>query len=170
VYAVKFKPTDSNVLLSGGWDNTVQIWDTRVGASVRSIYGPHICGDALDIDGSGELALTGSWRPEQSLQLWDIGTGKLVETMEWQKKARGKAKDSEMLYAAQFSPGSDLIAAGGSGTNDARLFDFDAARHYRNIDRVRLGDKGVYTLCFSPNGRKLAIGGADKHVTIVDIK
>jgi len=62
---------------SGGWDNTVQFWDirfkilfffivfesvkeshqifflffvfSRVGKPVRSIFGPHICGDALDV-------------------------------------------------------------------------------------------------------------------------
>ncbi len=33
-----------------------------------------------------------------------------------------------------------------------------------------MGEKGVYTLAFSPNGRKLAIAGADKNVTVVDVK
>jgi WD40 repeat protein len=39
------------MILTGGWDNTVQFWDLRVGAAVRSFYGPHICGDSLDICG-----------------------------------------------------------------------------------------------------------------------
>ena len=39
------RPDDPNVLLSGGWDNTVQVWDVRAGQSVRSIFGPHICGE-----------------------------------------------------------------------------------------------------------------------------
>jgi COMPASS component SWD3 len=51
VFSIKFNPDDENILLSGGWDNTVQIWDIRAGASVRSIFGPHICGDAMDIYG-----------------------------------------------------------------------------------------------------------------------
>jgi len=170
VYAVKFKPTDPNVLLSGGWDNTIQIWDTRVGTSIRSIYGPHICGDALDMDASGEVVMSGSWRPDQALQLWDLGSGKLIENIDWQKKAKGKNKEPEMLYSAQFSPGNDLIAAGGSGTNEAKIFEYDAAKKYRCIDRVKMGDKGVYTTTWSPNGRQLAIAGADRNVTIVDIK
>lgn len=53
------------MLLSGGWDNNVKIWDLRTGAAVRSIYGPYICGDALDIhDG---YVLTGSWRADRQL-------------------------------------------------------------------------------------------------------
>ena len=48
------------------WDNTVQLWDIRAGHSVRSIFGPHICGDAMDID-SGTI-LTGSWRGQSLLR------------------------------------------------------------------------------------------------------
>lgn len=62
VYAARYLPDDHNVLLTGGWDNTVQVlcahlasltlcapqvWDVRAGHSVRSIYGPHICGKAV---------------------------------------------------------------------------------------------------------------------------
>lgn len=49
----------TKVLLTGGWDNTVQFWDMRVGHSVKSIFGPHISGDSLDI--CGDEVLTGSW-------------------------------------------------------------------------------------------------------------
>jgi COMPASS component SWD3 len=48
VFSVKWHPTDPQIVLSAGWDNTVCIWDrrTRSGA-VRSIFGPHVCGDSL---------------------------------------------------------------------------------------------------------------------------
>lgn len=49
----------TKVLLTGGWDNTVQFWDMRVGHSVRSIFGPHLSGDSLDV--CGDEILTGSW-------------------------------------------------------------------------------------------------------------
>ena len=47
VFWVKFDRENENVLLSGGWDNTIQIWDLREGAAVRSIYGPIIWGDSI---------------------------------------------------------------------------------------------------------------------------
>ena len=38
------------VVVSGGWDNTVQVWDERCGdGAVRQMFGPHVCGDALDV-------------------------------------------------------------------------------------------------------------------------
>ncbi len=82
------------------------------------------------MDANGDILLTGSWRPDQALQLWDIGTGKLLDTIEWAKKVKGKPKESEMLYAAQFSPANDLIAAGGSGTNEAKFFEYDVSKKY----------------------------------------
>ena len=51
------RPTDPQLLLSAGWDNTVQLWDLRTETTICSLYGPHICGDALDL--LGDRLLTG---------------------------------------------------------------------------------------------------------------
>ena len=67
VFSVKFKPDNPNIVVSGGWDNTVQVWDVREEKSVQSFYGPHICGDAIDVHGN--TILTGSWRPEDQLEV-----------------------------------------------------------------------------------------------------
>ena len=45
----------------------------------RKIYGPHICGEALDIDGAHHHLLTGSWRKDHNLQIWDFRTGKHIK-------------------------------------------------------------------------------------------
>ena len=65
VFAVKFDKEDENMLISGGWDNNVKVWDLREPNPVRYIYGPYICGDALDLH-EGYI-LTGSWRAEKQL-------------------------------------------------------------------------------------------------------
>ena len=166
VFAVKYKPDDPNVILSGGWDNTVQFWDIRAECSVRSIYGPHICGDALDIK-DGKI-LTGSWRPEKALQLWDFGTGRLIRDIEW-TSGMGSVSIGEnaMLYTAQFSPDGTMIAAGGTGTRDVRIF--DVASDYQLLGRMKLGQQGVYTLDFSPNSHRLAVGGNSDTIAIREI-
>jgi len=66
VFASRWKSDDNNVLLTGGWDNSVLIWDMRAKAAARSFFGPHIAGEALDIQ--DEVILTGSWRAKDPLE------------------------------------------------------------------------------------------------------
>ena len=46
---------------------SAQIWDLRAGHSVRSIFGPYIAGDAVDVH--QDVILTGSCRTESVLQV-----------------------------------------------------------------------------------------------------
>ena len=50
VYALKHHPNDIWNFVSAGWDDTVHFWDRRESRSTRKIFGPHICGQAIDID------------------------------------------------------------------------------------------------------------------------
>mmetsp|Transcript_43686 Transcript_43686/g.70994 ORF Transcript_43686/g.70994 Transcript_43686/m.70994 type:complete len:282 (+) Transcript_43686:59-904(+) len=104
VYSLKFVPGSENLFLSGGWDNTIQVWDSRVETSVRNIFGPHICGDSIDI--YDNLVLTGSWRPKDQLQTWDLNSCELIQTYKWPAIASQQAC---MVYAAQFSGGKIII-------------------------------------------------------------
>lgn len=168
IFGLKFKPDDHNILLSGGWDNTVQFWDLRTGNSIRSIYGPHICGDSLDVSVTGQV-LTGSWRPEKALQVWDFGTGKLMKDITWASSMGAVAvTENAMLYAAQFSPDGSLIAAGGTGTKDARIFDCTA--DFALMGRIRCGDKGIYSLDFASSSRRLVVAGGTDNIAVRDIQ
>ncbi len=35
VYCVKYNPVEVNQIFSGGWDDTVQIWDDRMQNSIK---------------------------------------------------------------------------------------------------------------------------------------
>jgi len=167
VFSTKFCPTDSNLVVSGGWDNTVQIWDIRSGRSCRSFYGPHICGDSLDVSSDGSRILTGSWRHASPLEEWDLGTGKLINPVQWfQSGLKGK---SCQLYAAQYSKNSNLIAAGGSGANECRVFDRTVGN--RMVGMVAGLRRGVFTLDFSAleGTDVIAIGGGDNSIRGYDV-
>lgn len=136
IFCVKYHPNDATRVVSGGWDNSVILWDTRTGASSASIFGPHICGDAIDLHDN--MVLTGSWRPERQLQLWDVRflrRNEPVIDIPWSAVPAGSGSSAALatrvasrsapalLYAAQFSSGGHYIAAGGSGSNEAKVFD-----------------------------------------------
>jgi len=73
VYCVRFHPDRRGLLVSGGWDNTIQVWDARAGAGVACLFGPHVCGDAVDV--RGDFVLAGSWRTREQAQMFDFRTG-----------------------------------------------------------------------------------------------
>merc|ERR1711865_1125058 len=65
--------------------------------------------------------LTGAWRTENPLQIWDFGTGATVENVE---RKSASSTNSCMVFASQFSkdPSSSMIVAGGSQENEAKFF------------------------------------------------
>lgn len=70
VFSVKFHPDDPNVLVSGGWDNSIQIYDLRKGQPVAAMYGPHICGDAIDV--AGDFIAGGSCKGKDVVQIFSL--------------------------------------------------------------------------------------------------
>jgi COMPASS component SWD3 len=164
IFSVKMVPHDPNMVISGGWDNTVQFWDMRAGVAVRNIYGPHICGDSLDMV-NGKI-VTGSWRPQKQLEMWDYFTGEKTAEIPWHILPNQPAC---MLYAAQFSKEGQgrFVAAGGSGANEAKVF--DTARDNAVVGTVTGLSRGVFSVDFSSESQKLAIGGGDASIRIYDI-
>ncbi|XP_078739701.1 uncharacterized protein LOC144953055 [Lampetra fluviatilis] len=115
IFAVQWHPESENFFLSGGWDNTVQFWDRRMPHSVRSLYGPHVCGESLHFDSSGSQILSGSWRKRQALQVWDSGSGSLIRDIP--PEADGERSS---VYACRWL-GDGLAVSGGCDPNACRV-------------------------------------------------
>jgi COMPASS component SWD3 len=49
VVCAKYVPDDPNIIVSGGWDGQICIWDVRAAACQKKIVGLNICGDSIDI-------------------------------------------------------------------------------------------------------------------------
>lgn len=175
-FAVKCHPTAAGVVVTGGWGGVVRVWDLREGAVVREIHGPKICGDALDV--TETQILTGSWTRDEktALQVWDYRWEGAVENIALD------APDGAYLYCAQFGwggrgggrEGVQLVAAGGSGTHDAQVFErrggvVERAGRVNNADHETGERKAVQTLDFSPSGGLLGVAGVSPVVTVVKL-
>jgi len=136
VYALKHHPNDIWNFISAGWDDTVHFWDRRESRSQRKIFGPHICGQAIDIDPIENTVLTASWRRQNGLQLWDYRETKLLKTYEEEQN------DYSLYYGAQFL-GTSHFMTGGSNHNSFKIKD---KRLCTDLGRVRNLNRGVFCL------------------------
>lgn len=118
IFGLCYKRDDPNVVVSGGWDKTLQIHDIRKGGPVGYIFGPDLSSNSLDIH--GDYIVTGSHRSKNPLQTWDLRKKEIVQTIEWDYS--GEASESSYLNCAAFSHAGDRIIAGGKGA-EIKIFD-----------------------------------------------
>lgn len=159
IFALKWKPDDPNILMSGGWDNCVLMWDLRSKNCFRSIFGPHIAGQTIDIQ--NDIIVTGSWRVRDTIKMFEFSTGKEIKNnIVW--------SPSPMIYAASYSPSLEgVIAAGGTGINSMRIIN---TNNGRKSSSLQLKNKaGIYCLDWEPKGNTVAFAGQSSDITLVTL-
>ncbi|KAK8890787.1 hypothetical protein M9Y10_027986 [Tritrichomonas musculus] len=124
---------DQHTIASSGWDNTVIIWDARSGDVVRSIFGPQVCGESM-VALSDNIIITGSWRDEDQLQFWDVGTGKNLSTT-----SINFGDEPLQVYSLSLSKDKRIVGCSGSNLN--------AAAFYRTSDYKFLAETEKFSDC-----------------------
>ena len=121
--------SNENLLVSGGWDNTLKFYDIRSDKIVNSILGPHIVGDSIDL--KGNYILTGSTDIKDQLKIWDIRNYKCIESIKFEPNLDQDKFYVTNINCAQFSKASEMFdtlkffptfAAGGQKKNQIRIF------------------------------------------------
>jgi COMPASS component SWD3 len=98
IFSVKCLKNDPAVFFSGGWDSVVHVWDVRVPqGSVRKICGPSVSSDSLDIKGNSLLA--GNYQNTNIVQIYDFGSGQLIENVDINEPAISTSYCLAALYA-----------------------------------------------------------------------
>ncbi|XCN75363.1 MAG: WD40 repeat domain-containing protein [Candidatus Electrothrix aestuarii] len=151
--SIAFSP-DGKTIASGGFDNSVRIWDTATGHcrgvlknNGEGIYS--ISNIAFSPDG-----LTLSFSVLDSHSFWDVSTDKRLQTLE---NTQG---------GMSFSPDGHTIA---SGSDDYSLGIWDIVTGKR-LQTLEGHTAYVSRVIFSPDGRLLASSSMDKTIAIWDVK
>ena len=88
------------LLTSASNDNTVQLWDTAIGALRGSLEGHTDWIYAVTFSPNSQLLASASF--DKTVRLWDTATGALLQTLEGH---------TEGVYAVTFSPYGQLLAS-----------------------------------------------------------
>ncbi|CAG5099982.1 Similar to wdr5: WD repeat-containing protein 5 homolog (Dictyostelium discoideum) [Cotesia congregata] len=162
IFSAKFHHIYENLIITGGWDDTLRIWDRRVDSgSIKVMKGPHICGDAIDIRDT--KIITGSWVVRGSLQLWDMTTAKLIETIV--PENRPTSLDGEFIYAVQYfdgDPYGEHVLAGGSGTGALEVINIKDKKVVGNFEV----SKAIMTI--DSNRSSIIFGGMESVLRLAD--
>lgn len=170
IFSVKFNSIDTNMLLSGGWDNTVKIYDIRQKGITNSLYGPHICGDGIDIKGT--MMLTASWEKKDQIQIWDLRKMEIVNGLQIEYPS---LKKSTYLYSCKFNYQKKLFGVTGSNLNSIRVYRYEKDIDNKNEDftlecHCSEIESPCYSIDFSGLGNQIAYGCADSMIRLVSIK
>ena len=151
VFGLRYLASTADVLVSGGWDNTLRVWDARVadGRSVSTLRGPQVCGDAVDVepegtglDGSGggdmnNRVLVASWRDRDAVQVWDLRAGVVSANLPFGACAGARGCKP---YAARWAGHGGVAYVGGSGSNEFRAIDANSGE---TMGRDVFGENGA---------------------------
>ena len=190
-----YKSEDGNVLLSGSWDNNIFAWDLRSNSVIRTIHGPHIAGQSVDIQ--NDLILAGSFRDEYCIETWDFGTGKKLKELQLKtiSDTNNESKTTPLLvYQAMYTPTNGIGSRGtkmngvgvacGTGANCVVMFDTKTGAvsnqltfndEYDNVipKKTEKDDKtndmnrcGIYCVDFDPLGEYIVFGGDNGKIGI----
>eukprot|EP00330_Aristerostoma_sp_ATCC50986_P011166 CAMPEP_0114576962 /NCGR_PEP_ID=MMETSP0125-20121206/1680_1 /TAXON_ID=485358 ORGANISM="Aristerostoma sp., Strain ATCC 50986" /NCGR_SAMPLE_ID=MMETSP0125 /ASSEMBLY_ACC=CAM_ASM_000245 /LENGTH=140 /DNA_ID=CAMNT_0001765913 /DNA_START=970 /DNA_END=1392 /DNA_ORIENTATION=- len=135
-------------------------WDVRDKKSFGSISGPSISGDAIDI--KGNVLLTGSWRNNNQLELWDMISRKKIQNVDWE---HGRSIETAWsIPANSVKKDAETILAGCSTRNEVKVFDRESDN--RPFGKIGNMQKGIYSVDFANTYDAFAFCGGDGFVHV----
>lgn len=145
---------DARHVLSGGWDDTIRLWDANTGAEVRRFEGHTDAVGSAVFSPEGRTMASGS--TDGTVRLWDVQNGREIRCL------RGH---TDAVYRVAFSRDGSLVASAGP---DMGIVLWDA-RTGVGVRRLLGHTDAVGALAFCPKGRWLASGGADRSIRLWDV-
>ncbi len=150
--SLTFSP-DGNLLIAGGKDKIVRIWNRRTGKLIRQLAGHQAELFAVAISPDGRRIASGGGQRGNSLhneiRIWDTRTGRSIARLEDDDQRLKQLPDT--IYSLEFSADGKRLAA--AGPYVVRIWD---AEHRRLNHRLA---KSTYDVAMSPSTNHLATPG-----------
>ncbi|QIS21379.1 TIR domain-containing protein [Nocardia terpenica] len=171
VSGVAFSP-DGKRIVSGSFDKTLRLWDAATGKPIGTPLTGHTAGvNGVAFSPDGKRIVSGS--DDGTLRLWDADSGQPIGTP--------LTGHTDSVNSVAFSPDGNRIISG-STDGTLRLWDTNSGQPIgaplnghtdtpligRTRDASRDMNKGVNTVAFSPDGKRIVSGGFDGTLRLWD--
>ncbi len=154
VNSVAFSP-DGKYMVSGGYDETVKLWEAESGRLLRTLPGHSEEVIAVDFSHDGSLVASGG--RDEKVRLWDTATGERVF----------KINANMWVTWVEFHPANrDIVAFAGHSFryNKAILFDVANKEILGRFRHSSYGSLDHVVARFSPDGKSLATSSSNSGV------
>lgn len=164
IRTVCFSP-DGSVLATGGDFPGIHTWDAKTGAAIGAFVGHTSTVRSAVFITEKNLASTSD---DMTIRLWDANPSWILE------RTIGSVSDPRIIphrvTSVDFnSDSSHLLLAGGIPSRRGELQVFNVTDGSRVLYLPQAHDDVVYSARFSPEGKRIASGGADKYVRTFDL-
>ncbi len=163
---IDFSP-DGKIMATGGQNKNITLWDVATSHKLKS-WTAHQAGvESVVFSPIDPIIASSGW--DGSVKVWNKNTGRLIKTLFPDRAGTGMGPPINTSYAAKpiaFSPkgdvfaGTDLIVAKGNSKSMIRFWNTKNFHLDRTIVIPNYQNE-IWSFCFSPDGRKLAVYGGD---------
>ena len=154
VDSVAFAP-DVKTLASGSGDDTIKLWDTRSGETLRTLEGHTNEVRSVAFAPDGNTLVSGSH--DKTIKLWDARSGELLRTLEGH---------TNWVSSVAFAPDGKTLASG-SWDKTIKLWDTRSGALLRTLEGHT---EDVTSVAFAPDGKALASGSWDDTIKLWDAR
>jgi WD40 repeat protein len=145
---------DGSLLVTGGEDKTVRIWEVTSGKQLRAFQG-HL-GKVSAVAARGDGKQVASASEDGAIRVWDMATD---------DEHRSMTEAGDSLWAVAFSPNGKRVAAAGADRS-VRVYDPETGK----LEATLAGAKSpVTSLAFLPDSNRLVAAGGDQVVVVWDV-
>eukprot|EP01059_Diplonema_ambulator_P016366 TRINITY_DN27818_c0_g1_i1.p1 TRINITY_DN27818_c0_g1~~TRINITY_DN27818_c0_g1_i1.p1 ORF type:complete len:348 (+),score=46.90 TRINITY_DN27818_c0_g1_i1:54-1046(+) len=160
VQSLQWIPRSPYLFVTGGWDKTLQVWDTRVDHAVSSMYGPYLCGDSLAVTRDGMHVITASCRDTDQLEIWSLASPRSP----CQAIPLPPSATHTHFYSLSLSP-NGILAAGGA--TDLLVTD-EVSPNVTPTSLLWEDAHPIFSVHVSQSSSLLAVGGAGGRVRLYE--
>lgn len=146
---------NGKIIASGGFDNTIKLWNLQTGELICSIMGHSKPVLEVAFNPDGKLLVSGS--VANSIKLWDLSTQSLI-------RAFTGHSESVVSLSVDISPDGQMIASG-SDDQKVKIWQLSDGKLLQTFKDSR----GFNAVAFSPDGKIIAGGSSDNSVKLWDL-